>query len=107
MGNTWVTDLRHFLNSDGSILQLPRPAARLANYFGSIEEAVTARKNSDTWLTGIRCCRRPGRRRCEGEIFAFIDKGNSSRIDWHCSVCDDNGIISGWQSTLWDRSGDT
>jgi hypothetical protein len=25
------------------------------------------------------------------------------RIHWHCPVCNDNGFISGWQATLWDR----
>jgi hypothetical protein len=24
------------------------------------------------------------------------------RIHWHCPVCSDNGLISGWQNTLWD-----
>lgn len=23
-------------------------------------------------------------------------------IQWHCPVCQDNGIITGWQDTLWD-----
>lgn len=24
------------------------------------------------------------------------------RILWHCPVCNDNGLISGWQNTVWD-----
>lgn len=24
------------------------------------------------------------------------------RIYWHCPVCGDNGLISGWQDTFWD-----
>ncbi len=23
-------------------------------------------------------------------------------ILWHCPICQDNGVISGWQNTLWD-----
>jgi hypothetical protein len=28
------------------------------------------------------------------------------RIDWYCPVCHDNGIIRGWQGTLWDGFSD-
>ena len=43
MGNTWITDIRHFLDSEGNVIQEPRPARLLAQYFCSIIEAVTGR----------------------------------------------------------------
>ena len=105
MEGTWVTDLRHFLNEEGIVPpDLPRPAERLAYYFGSIVKAVTSRENP--WLspTGIRCRRRPMRQRCPGEILAFIDEEHNASIRWQCPVCNDNGVISGWQQTPWDLS---
>ena len=105
MGNNWISDMRNFLDTDGMIPDdLPGPAYRIANYFGSIIEAVTSTKETKTWDTGIRCRRRPGRRRCHGVVQALIDEKNNFEINWQCPVCNDNGIISGWQDTFWDKT---
>jgi hypothetical protein len=105
MGNTWVTDLRHFLNEEGIVPpDLPLPAERLAYYFGSIVKAVTSHKNLCLSPSGIRCRRRPKHRRCPGEILAFIDGEHNAAIRWQCPVCNDNGFISGWQESPWDLS---
>jgi len=101
MGNTWITDLRHFLNEEGSLEDMPIPAFKLATYFGKIVKAVTTRKR-DTLNTGVRCRRRPGRKACPGEISAFIDERGA--ISWSCPTCKDNGVISGWRGTMWDWS---
>lgn len=104
MRGSWITDLRHFLDEEGTTSKVPPSAARLADYFGSIVEAVTSQADNKTSAiaTGIRCRRRPGRKRCTGEILASLDQQNAQNIRWHCPVCDDNGIISGWQDTVWD-----
>jgi hypothetical protein len=105
MGNTWITDIRHFLREDGSIPDLPGPAARLAEYIGSIIGEVTSCHPDDCdEVTNIRCRRRPGRKRCTGKIIAYFDEEDSKTIRWFCPICNDNGYISGWQGTIWDRS---
>ena len=35
MGDTWITDMTHYLDDLGRIPDLPAPAMRLALYFGS------------------------------------------------------------------------
>lgn len=104
MSGSWITDIRHFLDEDGTISKLPPPAARLADYFGSIVEAVTSQieNNIPAIATGVRCRRRPVRKRCAGEILASHERQNVPNIKWYCPVCGDNGIISGWQETMWD-----
>jgi len=105
MGDTWISDIRHFLDADGRIPDdLPGPALRLAYYFGSIVEAVTLHEKRQIVNTGIRCRRRPGRKRCPGEVLALIDEKNNSAINWQCPMCNNNGIISGWQGTFWDKT---
>ena len=101
MGNTWITDLRHFLDDDGSLADMASPAHKIANYFGRIVKAVTTR-NRDTLAVGVRCRRRPGRKPCPGEIIAFVDEQGA--ISWSCPVCKDNGVISAWKGTIWDWS---
>jgi len=108
MGDTWITDIRHFLRDDGSMPDLPGPADRLAKYIGSIIEAVTSRHPDKVdWVTDIRCRRRPGHKRCDGKIVAFYDEDDSTTIRWFCPFCDDNGYIHGWRGTIWDRTFDT
>ena len=40
---------------------------------------------------------------CNGEIFAT--DADNGEIDWSCSHCDEEGIISEWEGTLWDLTG--
>ena len=97
----WITDLRHFLNEEGSRADMPNRARKISDYFGYIVKAVTTRQG-DELGTGVRCRRRPGRKSCPGEIIAFIDEEQA--ICWSCPVCGDNGLISGWEGTIWDWS---
>jgi hypothetical protein len=36
MGDTWIVDLRHYLDPSGAFADMPTPARRLAEYFASI-----------------------------------------------------------------------
>jgi len=36
MGNTWITDLTHFLTKDGAAATMPGPARRLVEFLGKI-----------------------------------------------------------------------
>ncbi len=96
-----ITDLRHFLNEDGSMADMPSHARVLAKYCGRIVRAVTNRRIA-TVDTGVKCRKRPRRKPCPGEIIAFIDEQQA--ISWSCPVCEDNGVISGWTETIWDWS---
>src|SRR5689334_2881803 len=52
--------------------------------------------------TNVWCMRRPGRTRCRGEIMAEL-RADSEEITWLCPWCGENGVIRGWEHTLWDR----
>lgn len=99
MGNTWIVDLGHYLTPAGAIANMPSRARLLAEYFASIVLDATA--NLDDPPT-VRCRRRPKHRRCVGIIMSYPAADDLDRIYWYCPVCDDNGLISDWQNTLWD-----
>ena len=42
MGNTWVVDLRHYLDPSGAFADMPTPARLLAEHFASIVVDATA-----------------------------------------------------------------
>jgi len=103
VGNTWVTDLTHFLDETGGFPpNIPGPARRLGEYLASIVAAATTEHGSRDQSTVIQCRRRPGRRPCPGVIRYKIL--SDTRVNWACSHCDDNGFIANWQGTAWDRS---
>ncbi|MGH7321612.1 MAG: hypothetical protein ACRELA_18595 [Candidatus Rokuibacteriota bacterium] len=102
MANTWVTDMRHYLDGRGAMGKLPGPALSLALFLGSIVAWVTSGRSLDDRRTNVPCCRSPGRRRGLGEILATVDP-NPTVMAWRCPLCGDNGVIRGWESTAWDR----
>src|ERR1700761_2978650 len=99
MGNTWIVDQRHYLDASGALADMPPRARLLAEYFASIVVNATANLDEEP---SVRCRRRPGQRRCTGTIMSYPAADDLARIHWHCPVCNDNGLISGWQDTLWD-----
>jgi hypothetical protein len=102
----WVVDMRHYLDEETDDLpdRLPTPALNLALFFGSIVAWVTDHLPHGDWHTNVPCRRSPGRRRCLGDIMAELDR-TSGHIVWQCPVCGDNGLIHGWEHTLWNRQG--
>ena len=54
-------------------------------------------------MTFIHCRRRPGRVPCIGPIIAGIREEDPTTIVLGCPVCKDEGYISGWQETQWDK----
>ena len=103
MRPTYVTDLRHFLNEDGSLPGLPGPVLTLVLFLGSVVAWVTSHLPNRFPMTNVPCRRSPQRRRCFGEIYAVLDD-EQKEIRWQCPLCGDNGVIYGWEDSPWDRS---
>ena len=101
MGDTWITDMSHFDFPDEKAHELPGQAIRLAEYFASIIEATLRNAPLTSGPIGVRCRRRPGRRRCAGWIQAELHP-DGDKLDWHCPACGDKGRISNWKVTRWD-----
>jgi len=104
MGETWVTDIRHF---PGNVAGEPIPpevhpaAFRMGEFMGRIVAAATSTFWAGARETALRCRRRPGRQRCPGHLRVLRDD-EREQVHWHCSQCDDNGLISGWRGCVWD-----
>lgn len=103
MGNTWVSNILHYLNEDGEFAVKSGPARRIAEHTCAIVKAVTSRPAGADWTTDVPCRRRPGRKPCIGPIIASYAKDDPATIVWGCPVCEDEGCIRGWQETRWDR----
>ncbi len=98
---TWVTDLSHFVDETGDLSPLlAGPGRRLAQHLAAIVAAATSPANGEA-PPSIRCRRRPEHRACPGIIEYRL--WSDERVTWGCPNCGDNGVISNWQSTAWDR----
>jgi hypothetical protein len=102
MRYTLVTELEDFLDGDGKLEDQPAPGINLALFLGSIVAWVTRLHSTTPDRTNVLCHRKPGNKRCLGEIVAVLDEIDCS-ISWKCPLCGDNGIIRGWKDTPWDR----
>ena len=95
-------DLRHFLDLPGAALG---PARRLATQLGDLVRAATAAEPGPAWISALPCRRRPGHRACPGRMKA-ARTDRAAPIVFECTDCGDGGMISGWQDSPYDCSGD-
>lgn len=89
----FVSDLRHFLDMPEAA---PGPARRMAEHLTLVVRAATAGEGGQSWVTALPCRRRPGRRPCTGNLAVFRSDVPPS-IEWRCTACGDEGVISGWE----------
>jgi len=59
MPDTWVTDLKHFLNANGSIAPPSGPARKLAEHFAAIVTELSAELAEIDGVEKVACRRRP------------------------------------------------
>jgi hypothetical protein len=93
-----VSDLSHFLDLPDDA---PTPARRLADQLSLIVRAATAGDAGVRWVSALTCRRRPARRACSGNI-ALKRVDIPPSIEWQCTACNDEGVISGWERTPFD-----
>lgn len=94
----FVSDLRHFLDMPDDA---PGPARRMAEHLRLLVQAATAGDAGVVWVTALPCRRRPGRRPCPGHL-AVRRTDIPATVEWQCSSCGDEGVISGWSRSLYD-----
>ncbi|MCH8245381.1 MAG: hypothetical protein IH951_03125 [Bacteroidetes bacterium] len=103
MGDTWISDLTHFLDDRGQPTTRPG-VRRIGNHLGSIVSGLTANPSEKAREIPVSCRRRPKRQACPGRIHASFEPGTLN-ILWFCPVCDDQGLICNWHNTVWDKGG--
>lgn len=101
VGDTWITDLTHFLDEEGRIAPTKGPARRLAEFFASIVAMGSHPEPIAPPEYRVRCRRRPGRKPCAGLIEVDLDPVTED-VEWWCPICGDNGYIQNWKGTMWD-----
>ena len=103
MADTWITDITHFLDDNGEMIKEPPQARKLGEHLAAIIVMASYIESEYPEKYQARCRRRPNRKPCTGEILGYIDP-ETDEIFWKCPKCEDRGLISNWQGTIWDMS---
>ena len=99
---TMVTNIRHFLDESGEVPKLPHEAKELLSFLSAIVEAASLDHDQPMTLVGEICRAIIDGKKCKGEIEAWINTESNS-IGWECLQCEEDGTISEWEDTAWDR----
>ncbi|MES2206763.1 MAG: hypothetical protein V4525_08210 [Pseudomonadota bacterium] len=85
------TDIRHFLDTKGAIALKSKPDLKFAEFIGSLIAASTFSSTK----TANSCCFI-----CGSHVTSVVS--HTEHIAWQCNSCNEEGVISNWQGTLWD-----
>ena len=97
-----ITNIRHFMDENGEVPDLPLEAKELLNFLTSIIEAATIEYGSPVTLAAVNCRKLIVGKPCSGEIEVWVYT-EDNQIGWECLECGDEGVISHWEGTTWDR----
>lgn len=103
MLKSYTIDIRHYLNEQGNLPPLPAPAMAIALFCGAVVAWVSVCPGPEGERTNVPCRRSRSRPPCYGDVYARMSL-DGDRIAWRCQACGEEGTISGWQGTRWDRS---
>lgn len=91
----WLIDVADLLRDEAL-------SARRADFVREIVEAATSRAGGATWRSAVRCVGDAPGTRCKGRISVSFDAAGV--IGCSCEVCNQVGVISGFQGTAMDLS---
>ena len=97
----FISNITHFLNKSGGITKdMPSEAKEMASLLTLIIEASTDFESESGFSTEINCINKG----CKGIIRSTILFEENNEIFWQCPVCGEEGIITEWEGSRWDRS---
>jgi predicted RNA-binding Zn-ribbon protein involved in translation (DUF1610 family) len=99
MNKTYVTDITHYLDTNGELTEMPGDARKLASFLVLLIDVISQAFPSRNYDTRIRCRTNA----CTGSIRASV-ASKDGEIVWHCPKCGHNGVIRNWQGTKWDQT---
>lgn len=97
---TMITNLQHFLNENGQTASLTPEAEELLHFLGKVVEAATLDEDYPVTFADAQC--RNSQHVCQRDIEVWMDP-DTHNIGWECLECGDEGIITGWEGTWWDK----
>jgi len=96
-----ITNIQHFMDGDKAA-DLPAEAQDLVNFLTAIIEAATWAYDKPMTVSTAGCRNDINGQTCFGNIEVWVDF-DTNQIGWECVECGDDGVITDWEGTPWDR----
>jgi hypothetical protein len=97
-----ISNLRHFLNEDDSVPDHNPEAQALLRFLTGIVEAATLAFREPISYADVQCRTVVNDEACDGDIEVWLDP-DDNYLGWECLECGEEGSISDWEGTPWDR----
>ena len=97
-----ITNIQHFLNENGEVPELNSETMELLKFLIEIIESASIAYERPISLASVNCRAVTYGEKCDGEIEVWIDP-DSHIIGWECLECEEEGTISNWEKTQWDK----
>ncbi|MCK5355030.1 MAG: hypothetical protein KAJ63_07915 [Methyloprofundus sp.] len=97
-----MMNIQHFMDENGEVPDLPLEAKELLNFLTAIIEAATIEYERPLTLSAITCQKVIKGNHCSGEIEVWVNADNN-QIGWECLECGNDGVITHWEGTPWDK----
>ncbi len=96
-----ITNIMDFLDEDGDVAELNIESLNIESiellfFFTAIIESASIAYELPVSLASVNC------RKCDGEIEVWVCP-DSHIIGWECLECEEEGNISNWEGTQWDK----
>ena len=96
----WVINIQHWLDETKTTAAVPQLRLKVQKLTEIITYATSVVAGMPTDSIP-KCWRRPKRKPCKGILDIHIDE-NLDQIHWYCSICNDEGVVTGWDGLIWD-----
>jgi len=97
-----ITNICHFLDGNGEVPDLPIEAQRLLRFLSTIIEAATIAYDEPITVADVTCQNETDGETCAGLIEVWVDAENNE-IGWECVECGEEGVVTHWERTRWDK----
>ncbi len=90
------------MDENGKIPDMPLEAQELVSFLSAIIEAASKEYGSPVVFADTKCRSMINGKSCTGDIEAWV-YAEDNLIGWECLECGDEGVISHWEGTPWDK----
>ena len=97
-----ITNIQHFMDGSKAAKKLTKEAQELLNFLAAIIEAATIAYGQPMAVSTAACRKDFNGQTCFGNIEIWVDVA-TNHIGWKCVECGDDGVISHWEGTPWDK----
>lgn len=97
-----IANIQHFLSESGEVPELNPESIELLKFLTAIIESASIAYERPVSFASVNCRTITDGKTCDGEIEVWVDP-DSHIIGWECLECAEEGTISNWEGTQWDK----